>query len=1393
MKPLRALGVIALTIAALSLIGTSDASATVLCTNSGCTTAYASGTTIHYTLKSGTSSILKDTSGNTIATCTGSTISSKTTSESGTSISANIESLTWSGCSQTTDTVNNGSLSISWTSGSNGSVSGKGSNVTMTVFGVSCTYGTGEGTTLGTLTGGETPVLAISAVVPKTAGGFLCPSTGKWTAEYVITEPHALYVGKEKGGGGGATSTSLTTSLSGEEKSGEEITVNEGSKVKDTATLSGTNASKATGTVKYKVYADKECKELVTSAGEVTVSEGKVPASEEKELEAGRVYYWQAEYSGDTNNLSSKSTCGKEVLTVKAKTSLSTSLSGGEKSGEEITVDEGSKVKDTATLSGTKSSTATGKVKFKIYKDKECKELAAEAGEGSLSEGKASSEEKTLEAGAVYYWQAEYPGDSLHLASTSSCGKEVLTVKAETSLSTTLSGGGEEGAEVQVEEADAVKDKATLSGTNSSKATGIVKYKIYSDNECKELAATAGEVTVSGGSVPSSSEVKLSDGFYYWQASYQGDSTHSSSTSACGSEIEVVAEETTLATTLHGESGSGEALEVEEGAWVVDTAALSGANTAEATGEVRFNVYGDKECEELVADAGTIALLEEAEPVSDPAELPAGTYYWQAEYFGDSHNQPSISSCGTEILHVVKPPLTTSLSGESQTGEDIEVEEGAPVTDTATINEESSSSATGTIEYSVYADSKCEELVSTAGEVTVTAGIVPPSEEVPLPSGIYYWQATYSGDLSHKAATSPCGSEIERVAAGTSLTTSLAGESESGTEIEVREGAAVSDKASLSGPNASMATGDVAYTIYADSECEEPVAHVGSVEVAEGSVPSSEEVELPLGTYYWQAKYFGDSLNQPSTSACGTEVELVTSALLTNELSGGGKEGAEIEVEEKVPVFGTATLHEENAATATGTVQYSIYADGECKELITAAGEVTVAEGKIPVSSEVSLTQGDYYWQSTYSGDKTHEAATSPCRQAVQKVALPWVVSVGDSYISGEGGRWAGNTASKSEWKKIDALGKGAYRNPLNGELVAEAIEGCHRSSAAEIFIQVPAVNSRNFACSGAETMSSSEGTWVVWGSVWKTGYFKPGLDFADASKGQVINAGKGRCGLAKCEGQARMLREFAKTHAGIKMVVVSIGGNDFGFPSLVKSCVYKYLDLKECNGEPAQKAAFEKPSLAAKQKAIEDAIGHVGQAMEEAGYAKAEYTILVQDYPSPIPNENRYKLGRNDRINIGGCALDEEDMKWANATALNAIDETVLNAVNGVKAGKKYNLEFMELKEAFNGRRLCEKGQRLVGDAGNPALESWTQGSAVDESEWVNQLRLITLWTEFDLQEDFHPNYWGQLALRNCVRQAYNNGLPKSGACTIQGKGLFAPPQPRPLGWDWEPKMQLK
>jgi hypothetical protein len=801
--------------------------------------------------------------------------------------------------------------------------------------------------------------------------------------------------------------TSLATTLSGESKEGEMITVLEGSMVKDKATLSGKNASSATGKVKYDVYSDSECKTLVKEAGEVTVSGASVPASSEEELEGGKSYYWQASYSGDGLHQESKSTCGEEVSSVKAKTTLSTTLTGESMSGVEIEVLEGAGIKDEATLSGANVSTAGGKVKYDLYSDKECKTLVAEAGEETVTSGSVpASSEETPKAG-TYYWQASYGGDPLHQSSTSVCGSEVAHVKTTTSLMTSLSSESKSGAEIEVLEGAGIKDEATLSGANVSTAGGKVKYDLYSDKECKTLVVEAGEETVTSGSVPASSEETPKAGTYYWQATYTGDGLNRGSTSTCGSEISKVKTSTSLTTSLAGEEQSGEALAegteitLVEGAAMVDTATLSGANSATAKGTVTYDIYSDNKCKTLVAHAGEVTVSSGSVPSSSEERLPVGTYYWQATYSGDSLNAESTSECGAEIVTIKAPTsLATQLSGEGQEGDEITVTEGAAVNDTATLSGPDAAMATGTVKYDIYSDGDCTELVTEAGEVTVAGEFIPVSSEQTLPAGTYYWQAVYSGDGLNYSSKSACGSEIEMVLP--TLTTSLGGESQSGENVEVLEGAGVSDKATLHGENASIATGSVKYKIYSDEECEDLVTEAGEVTVAGEEVPASNEETLPAGYYYWQAEYSGDEHNPAATSACGAEVTLVATATsLTTSLSGESKTGGEIEVQENTAVSDTATLSGTNASTASGQVEYSVYSDSECKELVALAGDVSVSSGSVPTSNEETLPPGTYYWRAAYSAGGINQSSTSACGAEVEVVAAPITTLLSSGSTSG--------------------------------------------------------------------------------------------------------------------------------------------------------------------------------------------------------------------------------------------------------------------------------------------------------------------------------------------------------------------------------------------------------
>ncbi|MGN6276246.1 MAG: hypothetical protein ACTHNP_10010 [Solirubrobacterales bacterium] len=200
MKYAKLIGLAAIAAMALmAFAGAGTASATRLCkaAEKTCSSAntYPKGTEIVASLEKETTAILRNTESSIVDTCTGSETKGKTENESGTSVSGPISSLTFTGCSNPTSVLKNGSLSVTNISGTNnGTVTAKESEVTISVFGTTCTFGAGGGTTLGTLTGGAMATMDIKAVVNLVAGSFLCPKTAVWEAKYTVTKPEPLFV-----------------------------------------------------------------------------------------------------------------------------------------------------------------------------------------------------------------------------------------------------------------------------------------------------------------------------------------------------------------------------------------------------------------------------------------------------------------------------------------------------------------------------------------------------------------------------------------------------------------------------------------------------------------------------------------------------------------------------------------------------------------------------------------------------------------------------------------------------------------------------------------------------------------------------------------------------------------------------------------------------------------------------------------------------------------------------------------------------------------------------------------------------------------------------------------------------------------------------------------------
>ncbi|MDP4020802.1 MAG: hypothetical protein Q8P58_02065 [Candidatus Adlerbacteria bacterium] len=121
---------------------------------------------------------------------------------------------------------------------------------------------------------------------------------------------------------------SITTSLS-------TTTALVGAQVYDTATLHNVTTN-ASGTVAYKVYTNNTCSAGVQNAGTKNVSNAVVPNSDTLEFNSAGTFYWQAVYSGDSQNDAATSTCTSEVLTI-----LSTSTPTGRIIVDKVTVPSG--------------------------------------------------------------------------------------------------------------------------------------------------------------------------------------------------------------------------------------------------------------------------------------------------------------------------------------------------------------------------------------------------------------------------------------------------------------------------------------------------------------------------------------------------------------------------------------------------------------------------------------------------------------------------------------------------------------------------------------------------------------------------------------------------------------------------------------------------------------------------------------------------------------------------------------------------------------------------------------------------------------------------------------------------------------------------------------------
>jgi hypothetical protein len=261
--------------------------------------------------------------------------------------------------------------------------------------------------------------------------------------------------------------------------------------------------------------------------------------------------------------------------------------------------------------------------------------------------------------------------------------------------------------------------------------------------------------------------------------------------------------------------------------------------------------------------------------------------------------------------------------------------------------------------------------------------------------------------------------------------------------------------------------------------------------------------------------------------------------------------------------------------------------------------------------------------------------------------------------------------------------------------------------------------------------------------------------------------------------------------------VVVAVGANDFGFSDVVKQCIVDYVKQHVAGGDQAcsSSGAIQDAISSDKEQKVQDdiweSLRQLTVAMAAAGYDKGQYSVILQNYWSAIPDGKDIRIPdiSFDRSTQGGCPILGPDADALNHVLLPAINDTVLAVARRFRSEPYWpKIHLLDVSHALDGHRLCEKGVGDIEDVLPPTAKG-TDPSSADKLEWVTQARVAVDGTPYTLAEGGHANYWGQLAERNCLRQVINQGDVRDGSCTPSpGGGVDAQGEPNmtlsPYGW---------
>jgi hypothetical protein len=678
-----------------------------------------------------------------------------------------------------------------------------------------------------------------------------------------------------------------------------------GSTVHDTATLAFSSSSVVpAGTVTYTLFTGGtgNCASgTPTVEAPVAVgTSGLVPNSTSVTLTAAGQYAYEATFTSSNGNYAGVSSDCEPFEVAPGQVNIDTAVFN-ETTGALIgnsAVALGSTVHDTATLDFSSSSVVpAGTVTYTLWT----------GGTGNCASGTPTVEAPvpvgasglvpnstsvTLTAAGQYAYEAMFtPSNSNYAGVSSDCEPfEVAPgqVNIDTAVFNETTGAVIGNGPVAL--GSTVHDTATLAFSSSSVVpAGTVTYTLWTGGtgNCASGTATV-EAPVpvgSSGLVPNSSSLHLAAaGQYAYEAVFTSANNNYAGVPSDCEPFEVAPGQVNIDTAVFNET-TGALIgnsPVALGSTVHDTATLDfSASAVVPAGSVSYTLWtgGAGDCAsgtptaEAPVPVGTSGLVPNSSSVTLTA---AGQYAYEAMFTPSNGNYTGVASdCQPfDMDRAVGDPSTTVFDASTKAPVSHVLPLGARVFDTTKLTSTAGIAPTGKVKYTFFHSSDCTASTA-AGTETVTVetdGTVPNSSiHGPLGSGLYAFNAHYSGDGNYLAGTSACEPlSVDKAPVGFSTTVMNAATNQpvSGT---LPSGAMVFDTAKLTTTSGITPTGTVTYAFFRAGTCiTGTLVATDTVTIgAGGSVPPSSIQTLTAGgPYSFEAEYSSDANFLGTGSGC---------------------------------------------------------------------------------------------------------------------------------------------------------------------------------------------------------------------------------------------------------------------------------------------------------------------------------------------------------------------------------------------------------------------------------------------------------------------------------------------------------------------------------------------